>query len=85
MSSFSLQHLAHNHEKRGGDARGADRAQQSEKVRRIALMMPTELIAEVEAYRRHQPDPMPNLSEAIRQLIELGVKASKPGKDKKPK
>jgi hypothetical protein len=48
-------------------------------------MMPTELIAEVEAYRRHQPDPMPNLSEAIRQLIELGVKASKPGKDKKPK
>jgi hypothetical protein len=59
----------------------------AEKVRRIALMMPTDLIAVVEEYRRHQPDPIPNLSEAIRQLIELGAKAAKakPDKGKKPK
>ena len=52
-------------------------------VRRIALMAPTALITRIDTWRRHQPD-VPNLSEAIRRLIEMSLDASaKP--EKKPK
>jgi hypothetical protein len=50
-------------------------------VRKIAMVAPLQWLAEIDRWRRHQPD-MPNLSEAIRRLVELGLEASK---GKKPK
>jgi hypothetical protein len=52
-------------------------------VRRVALMAPVALIAKIDRWRRHQPD-VPNLSEAIRRLIEKGLEAGERG-EKKPK
>ena len=52
-------------------------------VRRIALIVPVALVTKVDKWRRHQHD-VPNLSEAIRRLIEKAIAADeKP--DKKPK
>ena len=53
-------------------------------VRRIALMAPIALIAKIDTWRRHQSD-VPNLSEAIRRLIEMGLDATDGGKKGKPK
>ena len=56
------------------------------KIKRLQLIVPEEWITKVEAWRRHQPDPMPNTSECIRQLVEMGLKASNANHDKpKPK
>jgi hypothetical protein len=52
-------------------------------VRRVALMAPLALIARIDHWRRHQPD-VPNLSEAIRRLIEMGLETGE-RHDKKPK
>jgi hypothetical protein len=41
------------------------------------------VIAKIDHWRRHQPD-MPNLSEAIRRLVEIGLEAGERG-DKKSK
>ena len=46
---------------------------------------PAAWVAKVEAWRRHQPDPMPNTSEAIRQLVEIGLKAESQNKPKPKK
>ena len=40
---------------------------------------------EIDAWRRQQPDPVPNLSEAYRRLIEKGLDAEAKGKKKAPK
>jgi hypothetical protein len=53
-------------------------------VRRIALIVPVALIAKVDKWRRHQHD-VPNLSEAVRRLIEKGMAADEPKKPKEPK
>ena len=50
-------------------------------VRKIAMVAPLQWIAKIDAWRRHQPD-MPNLSEAIRRLVELGLEASSKGEKK---
>jgi hypothetical protein len=52
-------------------------------VRRVALMAPIALIARIDHWRRHQAD-VPNLSEAIRRLIEMGLETGE-RHDKKPK
>jgi hypothetical protein len=52
-------------------------------VRRVALMAPIALIAKIDHWRRHQAD-VPNLSEAIRRLIEMGLETGE-RHDKKPK
>jgi hypothetical protein len=52
-------------------------------VRKVALMAPVALIARIDRWRRHQTD-VPNLSEAIRRLIEKALDAETKG-DKKPK
>jgi hypothetical protein len=36
-------------------------------------------VRKINEWRRHQPD-MPNVSEAIRRLVEIGLEASKGGK-----
>jgi hypothetical protein len=54
-------------------------------VRRIALMMPTTLLAKIERWRRDQVG-LPNQSEAVRRLIEAGLEATTKGdKADKPK
>jgi hypothetical protein len=53
-------------------------------VRRVALMAPIALIARINAWRQRQGD-VPNLSEAIRRLIEQALDAAdrhKPPKGK---
>jgi hypothetical protein len=55
----------------------------AEGVKKIAMIAPLQWIARIDAWRRHQPD-MPNLSEAIRRLVELGLEASKGKKSGKP-
>jgi len=51
-------------------------------VRRVALMAPIALIARINAWRQRQAD-VPNLSEAIRRLIEMALDAAeKKGKPK---
>jgi len=52
-------------------------------VRKVAVIAPSDLLARVDAYRRQRPD-LPNRSEALRTLIELGLDAVAKG-EKKPK
>jgi hypothetical protein len=54
-------------------------------IKRLQLIISVELAAKVEGWRRHQPDPMPNTSEAIRRLIEIGIKADASAKPKPAK
>jgi len=53
-------------------------------VRRIAMVAPLEWLRRIDAWRRHQPD-MPNLSEAIRRLVETALDAEAKGGKPKPK
>jgi hypothetical protein len=55
----------------------------ADKIKRLQLIVPEEWITQVEAWRRHQPDPMPSTSECIRRLVEMGLKAN--GDKPKPK
>jgi hypothetical protein len=55
-------------------------------IKRLQLVAPAAWVAKVESWRRHQPDPMPNTSEAIRRLVEIGLKAdADPHAKPKPK
>jgi hypothetical protein len=57
----------------------------AEGVRKIAMVAPLAWIAEIDAWRRHQPD-MPTLSESIRRLVKIGLEAStKPDKKRGPR
>lgn len=40
----------------------------------VGVRMPEELQAEVRAWAKHQPDS-PKLATAVRQLVEIGLKA----------
>jgi hypothetical protein len=51
-------------------------------IKRLQLIASAEWLAKVEAWRRHQPDPMPNTSQAIRTLVEIGLKAEASDKSK---
>jgi hypothetical protein len=50
-------------------------------VRKVNLITPSELLDRVDNYRRTRPD-LPNRSEAIRKLIEMGLEAAERGKPK---
>jgi hypothetical protein len=45
-------------------------------TRRLNLVAPASWVRKIDDWRRHQPD-LPNISEAIRRLVELGLKAKK--------
>jgi hypothetical protein len=45
-------------------------------VKRIALIAPLPWLKRIDDWRRKQPD-MPNVSQAIRRLVELGLEAEK--------
>jgi hypothetical protein len=53
-------------------------------VRRVALMAPLALIARINQWRQRQAD-VPNVSEAIRRLIEMSLDAVEKGEARKPK
>jgi hypothetical protein len=45
-------------------------------TKRINMMAPITWLRKIDDWRRQQPD-LPNISEAIRRLVELGLKAKK--------
>lgn len=45
-------------------------------TKRLNMLAPSSWVKKVDEWRRHQPD-LPNISEAIRRLVELGLEASK--------
>jgi hypothetical protein len=54
-------------------------------VRKVNLITPADLLERVDNWRRHRPD-LPNRSEAIRTLIEMGLETAERHKPKtKPK
>jgi hypothetical protein len=54
----------------------------SASVRKVNLIVPSDLLERVDAYRRHHPG-LPNRSEALRALIEKGLDAAaKPARGK---
>ena len=55
-----------------------------EGVKKIAIIAPLGWLAKVQAWRRAQDD-MPNVSEAIRRLVEAGLDAEGKRKHKAPK
>ena len=55
----------------------------ADKVKRIGVIAPMEWLAKIDAWRRQQPDPMPNLSEAYGDWIEKGLDAEAKGKPKR--
>jgi hypothetical protein len=55
-------------------------------AKRIALVVDAEWLKKIASWRRHQSDPMPTTSDAIRQLVEIAFEAIASGyKPKKPK
>ena len=46
------------------------------KDQRIPVMMSADEVSAIDEWRRHNPD-LPSRSEAIRRLVELGLKAKK--------
>jgi len=58
----------------------------AETVRKINLHAGADWLKEIDVWRKCQ-DPMPNVSEAIRQLVRIGIKAemADKAKPKKPK
>jgi hypothetical protein len=52
--------------------------------KKVGIVAPLTWIAKVNAWRRDQPG-WPNFSEAVRQLVEIGIEATKGKGDKKPK
>jgi len=53
-------------------------AKLDDESQRLHLMVPTSLTKKIDDWRRREPD-LPNLSEAIRRLIELGIESVKAG------
>jgi metal-responsive CopG/Arc/MetJ family transcriptional regulator len=47
-----------------------------DEVQRLHMVVPTALIEKVDAWRRREED-LPNLSEAIRRLIEMGLEGAR--------
>jgi hypothetical protein len=47
------------------------------------VIAPLDWLAKIDAWRKQQPEPMPNLSEAYRRLIEEGLEAEAKGKLKR--
>ena len=45
-------------------------------TRRLNLVAPASWVRKIDDWRRNQPD-LPNISEAIRRLVELGLKKGK--------
>jgi hypothetical protein len=53
-----------------------------DETKRFNMVAPASWLKKIDEWRRHQPD-LPNVSEAIRRLVELGLEASKGGKGRR--
>lgn len=53
--------------------------------KRLLLAVSDEFLAKLDAWRAAQPGISPTRSDAMRYLIEVGMKATKPRKPRKPK
>jgi hypothetical protein len=53
-------------------------------IRRLHMVAPASWLKKIDDWRRQQPD-VPNVSEAIRRLVEIGLDASKGGTKSKRK
>jgi len=51
-----------------------------DEIQRLNMVVPTRWVEKVDNWRRKEPD-LPNLSEAIRRLVEMGLESAK--KDRK--
>ena len=51
----------------------------ADEVQRLNMVVPTKWLKKIDDWRRKEPD-MPNLSAAIRRLVELGLESTKKGK-----
>jgi hypothetical protein len=49
-----------------------------DEVQRLNMVVPTKWVKRVDDWRRKEPD-LPNLSEAIRRLVEMGLESAKKG------
>ena len=54
-------------------------AKLDDEIKRLQLVAPTKWVKNIDDWRRREPD-LPNLSEAIRRLVEMGLEAAKKGK-----
>ena len=54
--------------------------QLDDEIQRLNMVAPTAWVKKVDDWRRREPD-LPNLSEAIRRLVEMGLESAK--KDRK--
>jgi hypothetical protein len=50
-----------------------------DEIQRINMVVPTAWVKKVDDWRRREPD-LPNLSEAIRRLVEIGLERAKKGR-----
>ena len=51
-------------------------AKLDDEIKKLHMVVPTAWVAKVDAWRRKEPD-LPNLSEAIRRLVDLGLEHAK--------
>ncbi|MHC2867934.1 hypothetical protein ACVIYH_009067 [Bradyrhizobium diazoefficiens] len=49
-----------------------------DETKRLNMVAPASWVKKIDDWRRQQPD-LPNISEAIRRLVEMGLDASKKG------
>ena len=49
-----------------------------DEIQRLNMVVPTAWVKKVDDWRRKEPD-LPNLSEAIRRLVEMGLESAKKG------
>ena len=47
-----------------------------DEIQRLNMVVPTAWVKKVDDWRRREPN-LPNLSEAIRRLVEMGLKSAK--------
>jgi hypothetical protein len=50
-----------------------------DEIQRLNMVVPTRWVKKIDDWRRREPD-LPNLSEAIRRLVEMGLEGAKKGK-----
>jgi len=49
-----------------------------DEVQRLNMVAPTAWVKKIDDWRRREPD-LPNLSEAIRRLVDMGLESAKKG------
>jgi hypothetical protein len=49
-----------------------------DEIQRLNMVAPTAWVKKIDDWRRREPD-LPNLSEAIRRLVDMGLESAKKG------